>query len=122
MVALGHLTFGEMTWSLFICLHGQDSVVDDFDEKKKAFSLYEVRDSGYIKVIDLRNVVGYLSLDTSSDKLEKVLREVSVVNNPFRPRPHPVNQNFTVIFKILRSYKKLFRTENFFLPNQPNLT
>ena len=39
----------------------EGTIVDDeYDEKQKAFSLFEVSGQGYVKVSSLKNIFGYL--------------------------------------------------------------
>ena len=44
----------------------------------KAFSLYEIEDSGYINVTSLDNVFEYMGLDTKTEDYSAIMKQVKV--------------------------------------------
>jgi Ca2+-binding EF-hand superfamily protein len=42
------------------------------DEKRKAFSLFEVNGSGFVRTSNLKNVLAYLGVDTDDDRCVQV--------------------------------------------------
>ena len=50
-------------------------VVEVEDQKRKAFSLFEIDHSGFIKIKSLKNVFGYLGLNTGDDRCQQLIND-----------------------------------------------
>ena len=46
---------------------------EEYDEKRRAFSLFEISGTGYIKVSSIKNIVGYLGLKAPADRINELI-------------------------------------------------